>query len=66
MGVQVPRRFMTISTVSGPLTRLDDGEVLVVELLRSDLRGGALIEIYDGNSKNSGQLVWRQKLQYRS
>ena len=39
---------------------LDDGvSVLVVELLRSDLRGGALIEIYDGNSKNSGQLVWR-------
>ena len=39
---------------------LDDGVgVLVLELLYSDLRGGALMEVYDGDNKASGKLVWR-------
>ncbi len=39
---------------------LDDGTgVLVLELLYSDLRGGALMEVYDGSDRGGGQLVWR-------
>jgi hypothetical protein len=37
----------------------DDGSVIVIELLRIDLRGGGLLEVYDGATKATGHVVYR-------
>ena len=54
---------MIIRSMNGLYRQLlDDGVgVLVLELLYSDLRGGALMEVYDGDNKASGKLVWRYR-----